>query len=139
MTILNLGNGISKHTWAASDPIACSDWFTTYLPATIEYHPGLLWNFISTTVGNYLFDFSSVICLHFRMLWCKSLSLCNSRESSHRHSIRRNRIWTTCNKLYLPSLWSTFSKRHWGQISSQIWRSVYLWCIYGLQYGLMGQ
>ena len=40
--ILNLGNGISKHTWAASDPIACSDWFTTYLPATIEYHPGIL-------------------------------------------------------------------------------------------------
>jgi len=35
-----MGNGISKHTWAASDPISCSNWFTTYLPTEEEFHPG---------------------------------------------------------------------------------------------------
>jgi len=31
------GNGISKRTWASSDPVQCFNWFTTYLPTRNEY------------------------------------------------------------------------------------------------------
>ena len=31
-----LGNGVSKHTWAASDPRACYDWFFKFIPVTEE-------------------------------------------------------------------------------------------------------
>jgi len=31
-----IGNGVSKHTWAASNPRDCYDWFTTFIPVTEE-------------------------------------------------------------------------------------------------------
>jgi len=31
------GNGISKRTWAASDPVQCFNWLTTYLPVAEEF------------------------------------------------------------------------------------------------------
>ena len=31
-----LGNGVSKHTWAASDPRVCYDWFFKFIPVTEE-------------------------------------------------------------------------------------------------------
>jgi len=32
----SVGHGVSKHTWAASDPRACFDWFFEYLPVRQE-------------------------------------------------------------------------------------------------------
>ena len=35
--INELGNGISKRTWAASNPVQCFNWLTTYLPVAEEF------------------------------------------------------------------------------------------------------
>ena len=36
LTVCVSGRGVSKRTWASSNPVKCFDWFTKYLPVEQE-------------------------------------------------------------------------------------------------------